>query len=654
MEPKGLLAGALTAVAVVSFGDVFESPAAVEKTEKGWSFRFAPRGEEKVNFVSIGTVEGEIGKWSVKADGWEFARGEGMKSGFATHFPHEHLMTMLEIEVEAAKRPVLNGVEAKMVPYADVVDPKLFKLTQLDANTVFADFGRDIAIAGVSYPENLGKLDVWASWSPDFAAPGDEAGRIYGRTLAKDGATVNEFNAIHRGDSRYVVRSDKPIDAKKLVFDVKPYGYMKHITSETWEQKLQRLAWWQEARFGLFIHFGLYATPARQEWVKTLEQIPESKYDEFFNSFNPDRFDAKAWAKAAKAAGMKYAVLTTRHHEGFSLFDTKFSDYKITNTPFKRDLVKEFVDAFRAEGLKVGFYYSLLDWHHPDYPIDDVHPLRKGNLNGYENGRSGAYDEVNKTRDMAKYRAFMKNQITELLTNYGKIDIIWYDFSYPNWGGGKGRLDWDSEGIIRLTKKLQPEIIIDNRLDLPDYEDGWDFATPEQNRSASTPTFAGREWPWETCQTFSGSWGYARDEKSWKSAFQCIEQLVYTVSKGGNVIMNVGPTAAGEFDYRALERLADYGRWLHANGDSIYGCTKAPPEFVAPNGTHLTYNPRTRKLYMHMLSWPFGNVRIGFGDKVAYARLLNDKSEVKVEYGNVWLPVDKPPFEIPVIEFTLK
>ena len=422
---KSMIALGAVVAACVSFGDVFESPAAVEKTEKGWSFRFAPRGEEKVNFVSIGTVEGEIGKGSVKADGWEFARGEGMKSGFETHFPHEHLMTMLEIEVESAKRPVLKGVEAKMVPYADAVDPKLFKLTQLDANTVFADFGRDIAIAGVSYPENLGKLDVWASWSPDFAAPGDEAGRIYGRTFAKDGATVNEFNAIHRGDSRYVVRSDKPIDAKKLVFDVKPYGYMKHITSETWEQKLQRLAWWQEARFGLFIHFGLYATPARQEWVKTLEQIPESKYDEFFKSFNPDRFDAKAWAKAAKAAGMKYAVLTTRHHEGFSLFDTKFSDYKITNTPFKRDLVKEFVDAFRAEGLKVGFYYSLLDWHHPDYPIDDVHPLRKGKLTDSGNGRSGAYDEVNKTRDIAKYRAFMKNQITELLTNYGKIDIVY-------------------------------------------------------------------------------------------------------------------------------------------------------------------------------------------------------------------------------------
>ena len=644
------------AVTAVAFGQVFDRPASVEKLENGWRFNYAARSAEDVNYISFGKVRGDIGKWSVKADGWEFIRGEGMKDGFAAHFPHEHQLQNLAIEVEAAAEPELGAVEIKKVAQADAIDPDLFKLVQEDECTVLADFGRELAVQGVSYPAELGKLDVFASWAPSFRdeKPTDRSEPIYGWTTAKDGKTVTEFNHIERGSSIFRVRSDKPIDAKKLVFDVKPYGYMKHITSETWEQKLDRLAWWQDARFGMFIHFGLYAVPARHEWLKTREKIPESKYDEYFHSFDPNRLDMKKWAKAAKEAGMKYAVLTTRHHEGFSLFDTKYSDYSVMNTPYGKDIVRQFVDAFRAEGIRVGFYYSLLDWHHPDFTIDDIHPLRKGALDEFANYRSGAYDEINKTRDMAKYRQFMKDQITELLTNYGKIDIIWYDFSYPNASGGKGRLDWDSEGIIRLTKKLQPEIIIDNRLDLPDYEDGWDFATPEQNRSAKTPTFAGREWPWETCQTFSGSWGYYRDEKDWKSAFQCIEQLVYTVSMGGNVIMNVGPTAAGEFDYRALERLADYGKWMQANGESIYGCTKAPPEFVAPNGTHLTYNPKTNKLYMHMLMWPFGQIPVSFGDKVKYVRLLNDKSEIRFAWGQLFLPVEKPPYEIPVIEFTLK
>ena len=265
----------------------------------------------------------------------------------------------------------------------------------------------------------------------------------------------------------------------------------------------------------------------------------------------------------------------------------------------------------------------------------------------------GDYVTANKGRDMAKYREYVKNQVTELLTNYGPIDILWFDFSYPM-VGGKCRDDWDSVGLVKLVRKLAPNIIIDNRLDLPDYEDGWDFATPEQNREPFWVKVNGRKVPWETCQTFSGSWGYARDEKGWKSSFQVIEQLISTVSKGGNVIMNVGPTAAGEFDYRAMERLADYGKWLHACGDSIYGCTAAPEEFVAPNGTILTYNPKTNKLYMHMLSWQWGEFAVPFMGRVKFVQLLNDKSEIRVLGGKLQLPTDKPPVEIPVIEFTLK
>ena len=180
--------------------------------------------------------------------------------------------------------------------------------------------------------------------------------------------------------------------------------------------------WFVQDRFGMFIHFGLYAMPARHEWIKTYELISEEKYDKYFKYFNPDLFDAKEWARKAKEAGMKYAVLTTKHHEGFCMFDSAYTDYKITNTPFGRDLVKEYADAFRAEGLKVGFYYSLIDWHHPDFTIDQKHPRRC----------EPDAEEMNKTRDMKKYAEYMRNQMKELLTNYGKIDILWFDFTYPD------------------------------------------------------------------------------------------------------------------------------------------------------------------------------------------------------------------------------
>ena len=188
------------------------------------------------------------------------------------------------------------------------------------------------------------------------------------------------------------------------------------IGNETAAQKEQRMKWWTDARFGMFIHWGLYALPARHEWVKHNERLTNEQYQNYFEEFNPVNYDPVKWAKAAKQAGMKYAVLTSKHHEGFCLFDSKLTDYKSTNTPIKRDLVKEFVDAFRAEGLKVGFYYSLIDWHHPDFTIDRVHPQRVTS--------SAEYETLNKGKDMNRYRTYLHDQIKELLTNYGKIDIL--------------------------------------------------------------------------------------------------------------------------------------------------------------------------------------------------------------------------------------
>ncbi|MFO7732187.1 MAG: alpha-L-fucosidase [Candidatus Aminicenantes bacterium] len=426
------------------------------------------------------------------------------------------------------------------------------------------------------------------------------------------------------------------------------------LPKETAARKAQRMKWWTEARFGMFIHWGLYALPARHEWVKNRERMTGEQYRKYFELFDPDLYEPREWARMAKAAGMKYVVMTAKHHEGFCLWDSKYTDYKATNTPGGKDLIKEYVEAFRAEGLKVGFYYSLIDWHHPDYTIDRMHPQRQES--------DADYERLNAGKDMARYREYMKNQVRELLSNYGEISIIWFDFSFPG-KNGKGRDDWDSVNLLKLARSLQPGIIVDDRLDLRDVEGGWDFTTPEQVKVAKWPEQDGRKIPWETCQTFSGSWGYYRDEYTWKSPAQLLELLVESVSKGGNLLLNVGPTARGTFDHRAQESLRAMGEWMALNGRSVYGCTEAPEGLAAPPNTLLTWNPATRRLYVHLLAYPLNRLALpGMADKVKYAQFLHDASEVRFNAGSgddagdlfLTLPVSKPPVEIPVVEIYLK
>ena len=434
------------------------------------------------------------------------------------------------------------------------------------------------------------------------------------------------------------------------------------LPKETSDQKTQRLKWWTDARFGMFCHWGLYSMPARQEWVKKNESLTNDDYQKYFENFNPDLFNPKEWAKMAKNAGMKYFVITTKHHEGFCMFDSKYTDYKITNTPYKKDILKEVVEAFRAEGIKIGFYYSLLDWHHPDYIVDRNHPQSQLTEAGY--------DSINKGRDMKKYQEYIKNQVKELLTKYGKIDILWLDYSFPRQPHGKMSDDWDSENLLKMVRKLQPQIIVNDRLDLLDVEGGWDFTTPEQAMVSKWPEKYGNKIPWETCQTFSDSWGYYRDEPFWKSTHQLLEILIESVSKGGNMLLNVGPTARGMFDSRAQDKLKEIGEWMKFNSKSIYGCTQAPDRYEKQNNCLLTYNPQTNRLFLHLLNWPVEQLTLkGFGDKVKYAQFLFDGSEVKFtkpkksitfqeeENKNdliLELPINKPNLEIPVIELFLK
>ena len=422
--------------------------------------------------------------------------------------------------------------------------------------------------------------------------------------------------------------------------------------------------WFVHDRFGMFIHFGLYSALARHEWVMTRERTPVEAYERYMKHFDPDMFDAREWARSAKAAGMKYAVLTTKHHEGFCMFDTKYTDYSIMNTPFGRDLVREYVEAFRAEGLKVGLYYSLIDWHHPEFTIDKHHPMRD-NPNAVE---------INKGRDIKKYAEYMRNQVRELLTNYGKIDILWFDFSYlpskeyPQFEG-KLKEHWESEKLIALARSLQPEILIDNRSDIEQ-----DLNTPEQYQVDEWPRHkeTGELLTWEACQTFSGSWGYYRDEMTWKSPQMLIEMLCKTVSLGGNLLMNVGPCARGYFDKRAQNALEVFGEWMKYNSRSIYGCTMAEPEFKAPNGTVMTQSEDGKRLYIHLLSYPFKNLMVeNLADKIEYVQFLHDASEIKYNVGErhgavgdiaaanekavyFALPVVKPDVVVPVVEIILK
>jgi alpha-L-fucosidase len=419
---------------------------------------------------------------------------------------------------------------------------------------------------------------------------------------------------------------------------------------ETKEQKEKRMEWWTADRFGMFIHWGIYALPARHEWIKHNERISNEDYQKYFDNFNPDLYNPAEWAKKAKDAGMKYVVLTTKHHDGFCLWDSKHTDYKVTNTPYGKDLVKPLVDAFRAEGLRVGFYYSLIDWHHPHFPYDNMHPNRPNDLDERA--------KANEKRDIKIYQKYMKDQLTEILSNYGPIDELFLDFSYPG-EGGKGHKDWDSESLIKLIRSLQPQIIIDDRADLNETEWGWDFKTPEQYMPTEWPTVNGQRVPWETCQTFSGSWGYYRDEYSWKSVHQLVSMLVEVVSKGGNLLLNVGPTARGTFDNRADERLEGLAKWMKFHDRSIYGCTQAPDEYKAPANCFLTYNPKAKRLYVHILEWPFQSLNLpGYAGKIKYAQLLNDASEIRYRTNDndvtLRLPVERPDVEIPVIELILE
>lgn len=392
----------------------------------------------------------------------------------------------------------------------------------------------------------------------------------------------------------------------------------------------KRTQWFMDARFGMFIHWGLYAIPACGEWVMSQREMTVEEYDQYFEMFDPRDCQPEEWVKLAKKAGMKYAVLTAKHHDGFCLFDSALTDYKSTNTKAGRDFVREFVDACRKYDIRVGLYFSIIDWRHPDFPKygDRQHPMR--NREEYKG----------EAIDFDRYLEYMHGQVKELVTNYGKLDILWFDFSYDDMCGEK----WKASELIQMVRTYQPDVIIDNRLEGSGENHGslatnhplpysGDFASPEQIIPPEGVRDADGELiPWELCATMNNHWGFCNYDYEYKPAEMIIRKLVECVSKGGNMILNVGPDAMGRVPEQSIQILEEVGEWMRKNGESIYGCGIS----AVPKPEWGRYTQKGNVVYAHVCEAPLGALPL-YGiepDMLDKALYLADGSEVR--RGEAW------------------
>lgn len=392
----------------------------------------------------------------------------------------------------------------------------------------------------------------------------------------------------------------------------------------------KRVEWFQQARFGMFIHWGLYAIPGRGEWVRSTERMSIEDYQQYFEEFNPIKCDPKKWVQSAKEAGMKYIVFTAKHHDGFCLYDSKLTEYKITNTHYGKDLLQEYVNAVRAVGLKVGVYFSLIDWYHPDYPKfnDRHHPMRQNPVYAVE------------SIDFDRYLRFMHAQVEEVVSGYGKLDILWFDFSYDEMRNET----WKASDLMKMVRHYQPDVIIDNRLETsgegygsiittnPTIYSG-DFVSPEHIvPSKGILDENGEEVPWELCTTLNNHWGYSPYDQEYKTAKFVIRKLVECVSKGGNLLLNIAPTALGHFNKKSMEILRDIGQWMEEYGEAIYGCGNAyldKPDWGF-------YTRKGNIIYAHIFDGPLGVLALPGIERaqIHSVRRVSDGTEVKIS--NSW------------------
>lgn len=400
---------------------------------------------------------------------------------------------------------------------------------------------------------------------------------------------------------------------------------------ENYKKVMARTEWWRNDRFGMFIHFGAYAVPGRGEWVKSIEKLSTLEYQKYIDAFNPKDFDAKKWAKVAKNAGMKYAVLTAKHHDGYCLFNSELTDYKLSNQMGGRDVVREFLEAFRAEGIKVGLYYSIIDWHHKDYPNVGNHPQREDKEYG------------KRTFKWDNYLKYMHGQVEELVKNYGKIDIMWFDYSFDDYSGEK----WKANELVKMVRSYQPDIILDNRLQTHEGTSSakrsvgtlGDFETPEQGiPEVPIVDKYNQPIPWETCLTLNGNWGYSEQDKNWKSPELIVHSLVNCVSKNGNLLLNVGPDANGNIPDESVQILTEVGKWLSKNGESIYNsgaCYLPKPEWGR-------YTQQKNNIYAHWLYPYLGAINIKGIEADSVKNVYMLRSGAELPYQKTWWGNSEP------------
>jgi alpha-L-fucosidase len=396
---------------------------------------------------------------------------------------------------------------------------------------------------------------------------------------------------------------------------------------ETPAQRDARMAWWRDARFGMFIHWGLYAVPAGTlngqrvpgigEWIMERAKIPVGEYEPFARAFNPTQFDADAWARAAKDAGMKYIIITSKHHDGFALFDSKVSAWDIMDaTPYRRDAIRALGQAARRAGLRFGVYYSIMDWHHPDAQAPN-----------YPEYNSRAKTNPNFARYVDSY---MKPQLRELLTQVPEIDVLWFDGEWiPDWSDEQGR------ALEAWLRGVRPSLIINNRvghsragmagMSAARNAPG-DFGTPEQQVPASG--LPGVDW--ETCMTMNDTWGFKSYDDNWKDTRTLVRTLIDVAAKGGNFLLNVGPTAQGLIPWQSVNRLREMGDWVRANGEAIYGTAVSP--YGMPAWGRYTAKPAAGRVYAHVFDWPRDGKLTLFGmtDVPTRASLLADGKPLTV------------------------
>jgi len=417
--------------------------------------------------------------------------------------------------------------------------------------------------------------------------------------------------------------------------------------AETPQQHNDRMAWWRDARFGMFIHWGLYAIPAGEwngktdhaEWIRHSAKIPVEQYDKFVGQFNPTNFNAESWAKLAKQAGMKYLVITSKHHDGFCLWDSRLTDFDVMSTPFQRDILKELETACNREGVRFCFYHSIMDWHHPDYL-----PRRS-----WETNRSSA------GADFEKYVGYMKGELQELISRYHP-GVVWFDGEWEDtWTHPRG-ID-----LYDYVLGLDPKVIVNNRVDkgrkgmqglTKEGDFRGDFGTPEQEIPAQG--LPGTDW--ESCMTMNAHWGWNKTDKKWKSTEELVRKLVDIASKGGNFLLNIGPKPDGTFPDEAVERLEGMGKWMSKNGESIYGTTASPFK------EQLTWGRCTKKegkdgttLYLHVFKWPTDGKLVvpGLGNEIMSVSLLEGKDKLKASPTESGVEINVPAEAVDKISTTI-